>query len=244
MKFSGKKKRKGFSSFAGGSTRGTPESHVPKGMKSDMPATPGVPGVVPGLPGTGSQPKVPKGPEHSPIYGRKAAKGRNYTPFIIFGGVGILVLVCVIIALTMTPEELEPEKAVKAYAAALDAGDAGAIYDLLSTKLRSQFETELRQLKEIPADSRKGFCAKVGVPPEKVSSMKPREYFILRARKTEEDAGEADDFAGADGFSTTACTIEGDRAWVRLRHRKFMGYADIELVKEDGQWKISKIPGD
>ena len=96
MKFSGKKKRKGFGSFAGGSTRGTPESHVPKGMKSNMPATPGVPGIVPGLPGAGSQPKIPK-PEREPLYGRKVKKGKNYTPFIILGIVAVVVVILIIV---------------------------------------------------------------------------------------------------------------------------------------------------
>ncbi len=244
MRFSGKKKGKGFGSFAGGSTRGTPESHVPKGMSSDMPATPGVPGAVPGLPGGGSLPKVPKGPEHSPLYGRKVRKAKNFTPLIIFGGVGILVIVCVIVALTMNREVLEPEKVVNAYIAAVEKGDAGAYYDVMSRGKRAEFEAQLWQLKELPADLQKKACAELGIQPKKVNSLKPRDFFILAFKKTKSLPEAKGMFEKFSGIRTTACTIEGDRAWVTLRHDEIEGPGTVELVKEEGHWKISKFPGE
>jgi hypothetical protein len=243
MQFSGKKKRKGFGSFAGGSTRGTPESHVPDGMKSSVPTTPGVPGIVPGLPGTGSQPTIPK-PQKEPLYGRKVRKGKNYTPLIIFGGVGVLVLVCVIIALTMSREILEPEKAIMDYIAATEARDAGAIYDLLSGLKRLPFESQLRQLKELPADSQGEVCARLGIPPEKVNSLKPRDFFILMCKKGESLPEAKEIYEKFSGFRTTACTMDGNMAWVTIRHDKAKGSCTVGLMKEDGRWKISKFPGE
>lgn len=243
MQFSGKKKRNGFGSFAGGSTRGTPESHVPKGMKGSMPATPGVPGLVPGLHGAGTQPKIP-GPEREPLYGRKVKKGKNYTPLIILGVVGVLAVVGVIVASTMGREILEPEKAIMAYMAATEARDAGAVYDLLSGLKRLPFELQLRQLKEMPADSRQEACARLGLPPEKVDSLTPREFFMHAWKKGENLPEAKEVFEKFSGFRATACTVDDNMAWVTLRHDEATGSCTVGLVKEDGRWKISKFPGE
>jgi len=94
MKFSGKKKgRKGFSSFAGGSTRGAPQKNASR--------TPGVPGV-PGIGGTG-MPSVKgtpsPGQQRQPLYGRKAPVAQSSrTPLIIVGVVLFVVIVCILVA--------------------------------------------------------------------------------------------------------------------------------------------------
>jgi hypothetical protein len=243
MKFSGKKKRKGFSSFAGGSTRGTPESHVPKGVKSNMPATPGVPGIVPGLPGAGSQPKVPKSGQE-PLYGRKVKKGKNYTPLIIIAGVGLLAVVGLIVASTMNREVLEPEKAIIDYMAATEARDASTVYDLLSRLKRLPFESQLRKLKEMPAESQERMCTQLGIPTEKVDSLTPKEFFKHAWKKGESLPEAKEIYEKFSGFRTTACTMDGNMAWVTIRHDEARGSLTVQLIREDGHWKIWKFPGE
>ena len=96
MRFSGKKKgRRGFGSIAGGSTRGTPDSHAPGVPKAHIPGVPGIPGT-----GTPAGMKTSgQGQERQPLYGRKvAAKESSHTPLIIIGIVVVVVIACILVA--------------------------------------------------------------------------------------------------------------------------------------------------
>jgi hypothetical protein len=97
MRFSGKKKRRGFGSFAGGSTRGTPESHVPGGTGGKIPGVPG----IPGMPGRGGLPAGPKPQQREPLYGKKAPKKGSRWPLIIMVIVAAVVVACIVIAALM-----------------------------------------------------------------------------------------------------------------------------------------------
>ena len=91
MRFSGKKKgKRGFGSFAGGSTHDTPEKQTPR-----IPGVPGIGGT--GMPSGKGTPGP--GQERQRLYGRKVpAKQSSRTPLIILGVVLLVVIACILVA--------------------------------------------------------------------------------------------------------------------------------------------------
>jgi hypothetical protein len=103
MRFSGKKKGKGFSSFAGGSRRGAPESHVPGGSGPKIPGVPGIPGLSQG----GGSP-IPQQQPRERLYGKKAPAKRGPWPLIIILVVAAVVAACLIVAVLTSGGQTGP----------------------------------------------------------------------------------------------------------------------------------------
>ncbi len=235
MRFSGKKKKgRGFGSFAGGSTRGTPESHSP-----GIPRAPGVPGI----PGTGGLAsggaRVPGTPaQRRPLYGRKAAKSKNYTPLIIGGAVLVLLAVTLSVALTMNRTPSEAEEAVMAYIEAIKAKDGAAMYDLLCRKDKREYAQELHELNRMDPSEREAACKELGIEPGKLKDMTPRDYYIFMFNTSKDVVEGKNIFTDPGGYGTSGSQVSGDRATVTVYHSRSRGGETIHCVKEDGRWKI------
>lgn len=136
-----------------------------------------------------------------------------------------------------------PESTIRAYLKALGSMDAGKVFDYLEQEFKNILVKELAQLRRRPIPDKRKACALLGVSVEKLESMSAREYFIAGFGLMQSTLYEKGFFDVIGDMKIAGSKTRGNRASVRLVHPQTGQTESLELVKEDGHWKVRMKQG-